>query len=195
MKRLLDIVVTASLLLLAGPCMLVVIVLVRIFDGSPVFFSQTRVGKNGCDFQILKFRTMAHRPPTDGAFDAGDSSRVTRLGKLLRKTKLDELPQLINVLRGEMSLVGPRPEVRKWVDTYPQRWAEILKVRPGITDPASIEFRNEEELLAKAEDAILTYRTEILPRKLSLYEEYVRSQSTMGDFAILVQTLLAIVRR
>lgn len=128
-----------------------------------------------------------------GSFDAGSSVRVTRVGKLLRKTKLDELPQLWNVLVGDMSLVGPRPEVRKWVEAYPERWEKVLIVQPGITDPASIEFRNEEELLAAAPNPEAYYRDVILPRKLDLYEEYVRNHTFGGDIAILIKTFWIVV--
>jgi lipopolysaccharide/colanic/teichoic acid biosynthesis glycosyltransferase len=120
---------------------------------------------------------------------------VTRVGKLLRKTKLDEFPQLWNVLVGDMSLVGPRPEVRKWVEAYPDRWAKVLAVRPGITDPASIEFRNEEELLAAAPNPETYYRKVILPRKLDLYEEYVETRSFWGDVGILLKTVWAVAGR
>ena len=129
-----------------------------------------------------------------GSFDVGSSARVTRVGKLLRKTKLDEFPQLWNVLVGDMSLVGPRPEVRKWVEAYPDRWSKVLAVRPGITDPASIEFRNEEELLAAAPGPETCYRDVILPRKLDLYERYVATQSLGGDIGILFRTMWAVVR-
>jgi len=128
-----------------------------------------------------------------GEFDAGDTSRVTSVGRFLRKTKLDELPQLWNVLKGDMSLVGPRPEVRKWVEVYPERWARVLTVRPGITDPASIEFRHEEKLLATSQDPERTYRDEILPRKLALYEQYVATWSFWGDIAILIKTFWTVL--
>ena len=128
---------------------------ISIFDGLPVFFRQTRVGLLGHDFLLNKFRTMSlTKQSVHGSFDAGDRSRITGIGSFLRKTKLDELPQLWNVLVGDMSIVGPRPEVRKWVDAYPHRWAKVLTIKPGITDPASIFYRNEEELLAHAKEAI-----------------------------------------
>ncbi len=145
---------------------------------------------------LFKFRTMTVRKGTEqGSFDAGSAARVTRVGAFLRKTKLDELPQLWNVLKGDMSLVGPRPEVRKWVEAYPERWARVLTVRPGITDPASIEFRNEEDILAASPDPERTYREVILPRKLDLYEEYVRTRSFWGDVGILLKTVWAVVGR
>ncbi len=130
---------------------------------------------------------------TSGTFEAGDKSRITKTGAFLRKTKLDELPQLWNVLIGDMSLVGPRPEVRKWVDSYPERWAKVLTVKPGITDPASIYYRNEEELLAKADDPEACYRDHILPHKLDLYEEYVRTRSFCGDIYLIVKTIIVIL--
>jgi len=118
---------------------------------------------------------------------------VTGVGKFLRATKLDELPQLINVLMGQMSLVGPRPEVRQWVDAYPERWALVHQAKPGITDPASIQYRNEEEILIASADPQQTYRDEILPAKLDLYEQYVQNRTFFGDLKILFQTFLAVV--
>jgi lipopolysaccharide/colanic/teichoic acid biosynthesis glycosyltransferase len=127
-----------------------------------------------------------------GSFDAGNSSRVTSVGRILRKTKMDELPQLFNVLMGNMSLVGPRPEVEKWTRVYPERWDRVLMVKPGITDNASIEFRDEEELLAESENPEETYRNFILPIKLKLYEQYVDSHSLKGDVEILIKTVKAV---
>ena len=159
---------------LLSPLILCAGLLVLLFDGRPVFFRQIRVGRDGRYFHLIKFRTMTLAAEADkGRFDAGDQSRVTPLGKILRKFKLDELPQLGNVLRGDMSLVGPRPEVPRWVSVYPQKWQYVLKVRPGITDNSSIEFRNEEDLLAQAEDPEAFYRNVILPRKLDFYSRYV----------------------
>lgn len=156
-------------------------------------FRQHRVGLRGGDFVLFKFRTMTVRPGAEqGSFDPGSAARVTGIGQFLRRWKLDELPQFWNVLRGDMSLVGPRPEVRKWVEVYPERWARILTVRPGITDPASIRFRNEEDLLAQSVDPEQTYRNQILPAKLALYEEYIATRSFLGDMAVIIQTALAV---
>jgi len=164
-----------------------------IFDKRPVFFRQRRVGINGSEFLLNKFRTMSLTDQcVGGSFDAGDKSRITRIGSFLRKTKLDELPQFWNVLIGDMSLVGPRPEVRKWVDTYPERWANVLKVKPGISDPASIYYRNEEELLARADDPEAYYKDHVLPHKLDLYEEYVRSRSFLGDIYLIFKTIFSV---
>jgi len=128
-----------------------------------------------------------------GSFDAGDSSRITKIGSFLRRTKLDELPQLWNVLIGDMSFVGPRPEVRKWVETYPERWAKVLTVKPGITDPASIYYRNEEELLTQAADPAAFYRDHILPHKLDLYEEYVQTRTFWRDILLILKTISSVL--
>ena len=193
MKRLFDFLVSLCMLSVLMPVLLLIAACVVIDSGFPVFFIQKRAGKNGKLFSMYKFRTMTVlKEAKQGSFDAGNSSRVTRVGKILRKTKLDELPQLLNVFIGNMSFVGPRPEVKKWVDAYPERWAFVLSVKPGITDNASIEFRNEEEILAAAENPEVAYRDEILPRKLSLYEEYVRNNSFFGDIGILFKTFLSV---
>lgn len=194
MKRALDIGLALVTLLVILPVLGVIAVLVRCESPGPALFRQVRIGKHGKEFTLLKVRTMTE--PVDaqaGTFDAGDNSRVTRIGGILRATKLDELPQLWNVVKGEMSLVGPRPEVRKWVNVYPERWKVVHQVRPGITDPASIAFRNEEELLAGSDDPERLYQDTILPRKLDLYERYVREQSVGRDIKIMMQTVIAVV--
>lgn len=193
-KRSFDIAASLVGLLISLPLLSVIAVAVSLTDGLPILFAQERIGWCGRRFVLYKFRTMRPAPNTQfGSFDAGDASRVTLIGRLLRKTKLDELPQLWNVLRGDMSLVGPRPEVEKWVAVYAKRWDQVHRVRPGITDPASIVFRNEEDILAKAPDPEAAYRDEILPRKLSLYEEYVKNRSFWGDLRIIFQTVAAVL--
>jgi lipopolysaccharide/colanic/teichoic acid biosynthesis glycosyltransferase len=194
MKRLLDMAGALAGLVLLAPLLAAVWLAVILDSGRPVLFRQRRVGRGGREFTLFKFRSMTtRRGAEDGSFDAGSVARVTRVGGLLRKTKLDELPQLWNVLRGDMSLVGPRPEVRLWVAAYPERWARVLGVRPGITDPASIEFRNEEKLLAAAPDPEAFYRTVVLPRKLDLDEQYVATHSLRGDIVILLKTVRAVL--
>ena len=196
MKRILDIVGALPGGVLLSPLLAVVWLAVVLESGLPGLFRQRRMGRGGSEFTLYKFRTMTVQRGTErGSFDVGSSARVTRVGKMLRKTKLDELPQLWNVLVGDMSLVGPRPEVRKWVEAYPEQWTRVLSVRPGITDPASIEFRNEEELLAAAPDPETYYREVILPRKLDLYEEYVETRSFWGDVGILLKTVWAVAGR
>jgi lipopolysaccharide/colanic/teichoic acid biosynthesis glycosyltransferase len=192
-KRLFDIILSCLGLLLSLPLLLIVAGIILTCDGFPILFHQIRVGRNGHDFIVNKFRTMTIlQEGAKGFFDVGNKSRITRVGALLRKTKLDELPQLWNVLKGDMSFVGPRPEVRKWVDAFPERWAKVLVVRPGITDPASIYYRNEEELLAHTDNPAAFYRDHILPHKLDLYEEYVRSRSFFGDIYLIFKTVIAV---
>lgn len=194
-KRLIDILLISFFLWMIVPLYFIAVVMIAIIDGLPIFFVQQRIGLGGEVFQIIKFRTMTVSFQSEcGSFDLGSSSRVTKLGALLRRIKLDELPQLWNVVRGEMTLVGPRPEVRKWVDVYPDRWKKVHQLRPGITDPASITYRNEEQLLAQSSDPEKTYREVVLPHKLSLYEDYVENHSLLGDVKILFQTLVVLVK-
>jgi lipopolysaccharide/colanic/teichoic acid biosynthesis glycosyltransferase len=193
-KRAFDILFSTVGLILASPLYLVIAIVLVVADGFPVLFCQDRVGQHGRLFRIYKFRTMTVAKASNG-FEPGQKSRVTSVGRMLRKTKLDELPQLWNVFVGDMSFVGPRPEVPDWVAAYPDRWAAVHTVRPGITDPAAIEYRNEEELLAAAQDAKLAYRDVILPRKLDMYEAYVRRRTFLGDLRILFQTIAVVVTR
>ncbi|WP_459923054.1 sugar transferase [Desulfatiferula olefinivorans] len=194
MSRFIDFFLSIVILMLFLPILMILSFLIRISDNGPVFFRQYRVGKNCLMFKLYKFRSMSIKNNAeDGSFEPGDNSRVTKLGAFIRKTKLDELPQLINVLKGDMSIVGPRPEVRKWVDVYPERWAWVLTVKPGITDPASIYYRNEEDLLSKAEDPETFYRDHILPDKLDLYEEYVRTRTFWGDVGLIMKTILSVL--
>ncbi|MGP9707027.1 sugar transferase [Brachybacterium sp. AOP24-D1-21] len=193
-KRALDIFGSAGGLLITAPVLLISAAAIAATDGRPVLFRQQRVGRNERAFEILKFRSMRTGAP--GAQVSSDHDpRITRIGAVLRKTKIDELPQLVNVLRGEMSLVGPRPEVPRYVEEWPQELRPvILSVRPGITDPASIAFRNESELLAAAEDPEATYKDEILPQKAAMYADYVRSRTFRGDVQIMLDTVTAVVR-
>lgn len=197
MKRFVDVVAALFGLLLMAPVLVFIALAVRIDSEGPVLFRQTRVGRDGRTFQILKFRSMyhAHHGRDSGAqITAADDPRITRFGALLRRSKLDELPQLINVLRGDMSLVGPRPEVPRYVAMYPpDARAEILSVRPGITDEAAIEFRDESEILGRSVDPERTYIEEILPRKIQLYQDYVRHRSLLSDLLIILRTLRRIV--
>lgn len=196
MKRFVDLFFAGFGLLVTLPFYPIIGLCIVADSPGPIFFRQTRIGRHGRPFKILKFRSMQTVQKDGGPrFDAGDTSRVTKVGGFLRNTKLDELPQLINVLRGEMSIVGPRPEIPKWVDVYPKRWREVLTVRPGITDPASIEFRSEEKILAGYADPEEAYKDIVLPQKLTLYEDYVRNQTIVGDLQILVRTIILLIMR
>jgi FlaA1/EpsC-like NDP-sugar epimerase/lipopolysaccharide/colanic/teichoic acid biosynthesis glycosyltransferase len=194
MKRLLDLVASAVGLLLLWPVFLVAAVLIKLEDGGPVFFRQLRVGRGCRSFMILKFRTMRVDAPSKGpAITVKNDTRITAIGSILRHTKLDELPQLWNVLRGEMSLVGARPEVPRYVDLFRSEYTEILKLRPGITDLASIRYRDESALLAQAEDPEAAYVQRILPEKLKLSRDYVRNASWTYDLQLLFTTLACLV--
>lgn len=194
MKRLLDLLLAALGLLLTSPVQALIALAVRLDSRGPVLFRQVRVGRAGQPFEILKFRTMTAGAVGAAITTKGDA-RVTRVGRVLRSTKLDELPQLWNVLVGEMSLVGPRPEVPQYVALWPSHLRDkILSVRPGITDPASIEFRDEGALLATQVDPERYYREVLLPLKAQTYAEYVDSASLRGDLVILGQTIRAILR-
>ncbi len=162
--------------------------------GNP-FFGQARVGQHGKLFTLYKFRSMRNSKLTKNPqFDPGDSTRVTWFGAIIRKLKIDELPQLWNVIRGDMSLVGPRPEVPMWTEIYPEKWKIIFKVRPGITDPASIAFRNEEDLLKSADDPAAFYQNVILPKKLELSCAYVSRQSITGDCMVILKTIISVIK-
>ena len=190
LKRVLDVLVSAAILCLISPIIAVVALAVLVESGRPILFSQIRVGRNLRKFRILKFRTMRIENNGPSVTIAGDR-RITRVGAILRRTKLDELPQFWNVIRGDMSIVGPRPEVPEYVDLFRARFARILAVRPGITDIASIHYRDEERLLANCENPLMEYRERVLPAKLDLAEKYIRERSIAGDFRIIVQSARA----
>lgn len=190
MPNWLERVLAAAGLVFLSPLLALLATIVWLDSGRPVLFRHRRVGLGGNTFELLKFRTMVvyhGGPPLTRRGEA----RITRAGRVLRRWKLDELPQLVNVLRGEMSLVGPRPEVPQFVNPEDPLWRRVLAVRPGITDPASLEFRNEEELLAAAEDVERYYRDVILPRKLMLSARYLESRTFFSDVKILFQTVTA----
>jgi lipopolysaccharide/colanic/teichoic acid biosynthesis glycosyltransferase len=195
-KRLFDVAGSLLLLIFYGPLLLTVWAVIVVTSGRPAIFRQKRVGQYGRPFTLYKFRTMRPRASHGGpSFEPGDVSRVTPFGRLLRASKLDEWPQLWNVLKGDMSLVGPRPEVPEWVAIYPDKWEVILSVRPGLTDPASILCRDEEALLAGAADPVALYRDVILPRKLDIYRTYVRYHHIMEDGWIIAATIRALFRK
>jgi lipopolysaccharide/colanic/teichoic acid biosynthesis glycosyltransferase/peptidoglycan/LPS O-acetylase OafA/YrhL len=189
-KRCLDLLGAVCGLLLLSPVFLLCALCISADSPGPVYFRQWRVGRHGVPFRIYKFRTMDGRADPNGPLSIRGDTRVTRAGRLLRRYKLDEFPQLINVLLGEMSLVGPRPELPRYVDEYPPRVRQlVLSVAPGMTDPASILYRDEASLLAQAADPDLVYRQTILPAKLAYSMRYVEQRSLRGDVAILIRTL------
>jgi lipopolysaccharide/colanic/teichoic acid biosynthesis glycosyltransferase len=187
-RRLAEIAVAGAGLLLLSPFLAVIALLVLAADGPPVLFRQERIGRLGRPFQILKFRTMRASARGPRITAAGDR-RITAVGVWLRRLKLDELPQLLNVLRGDMSLIGPRPEVPEYVDLKDDLWRRVLQFRPGITDAATLAFRNEEEVLAGAADWNSFYRGVILPRKLALNLRYQENRSTWSDLRLLWLTV------
>ena len=190
MKRTLDIVVSLIGLICFLPLLLVVAILIKLDSTGPIFFRQERIGRRFRPFQILKFRTMIDNAQrTGGLITFGGDPRVTRIGHILRKTKVDELPQLLNVFKGEMSLVGPRPEVPRYVRAFRKEYEEILKVRPGMTDLASLKYRNEEAMLGQSEHPEEEYMKRVLPDKIKLAQDYVRHSSFLFDLSLIFKTL------
>jgi lipopolysaccharide/colanic/teichoic acid biosynthesis glycosyltransferase len=192
MKRALDIVVAALMLVVLAPALVVIACVVRLSGPGPVVYRGWRVGRGGRPFHILKFRTMAPSADKGSEITVNHDPRVTPMGRLLRATKLDELPQLINVLRGEMSLVGPRPESPHYVARYAPEQRAVLGVRPGITGPSQVLFRHEERLLF-GPDPESYYLSAVMPAKLAVDLEYVQHHSLQRDLIILVHTLGALV--
>lgn len=195
MTRLFDILISFFGLLVLSPVLIIVALIIVIDDPGPVFYRQLRVGRYGRDFRIFKFRSMRVNADKAGLITVGDRDpRVTRAGYYIRKYKIDELPQLLNVLIGDMSLVGPRPEVRRYVDLYTEEQRRVLSVRPGITDYASIEYVDENRLLAASDDPDKTYIDEIMPAKIALNMRYI-NHPTLGEYLrILFLTIKAILR-
>ena len=195
MKRLFDVVASGLGLLVLSPLFLILAAWIKLDSKGPVFYRQLRVGRNNKDFRIFKFRSMRVGSDKGSLVTIGGRDpRVTRSGYWIRKFKLDELPQLINVFVGDMSLVGPRPEVRHYVDYWTPNQMHVLDVRPGITDPASIKFRNENELMEQAEDPEKYYIEVIMQEKNNLYLEYVENHSFFGDIGLIFKTFWVIAK-
>ena len=193
-KRFLDWTISFVILVLLLPLLLIIAITIKLNSKGPVFYLQTRVGFRGNDFQILKFRTMYTGSDKSGLLTVGgNDSRITTAGLFLRKYKIDEFPQLINVLIGDMSLVGPRPEVRKYVNLYTDEQKKVLMVKPGITDYASIQFANENEILGNATDPEKEYINVIMPAKLQLNLKYIQENGFIKDVKILAATLARII--
>ena len=194
MKRLFDILASGCGLLVLSPIFIIVAIWIKLDSPGPVFYRQTRVGRHNKDFRIFKFRSMRVGSDKGSLVTIGGRDpRVTRSGYFIRKFKIDELPQLINVFTGDMSLVGPRPEVRHYVNYWTPDQMRVLDVRPGITDPASIRFRNENELLEKARDPERYYIDVIMQEKIKLYLEYVEKSSFWYDIKLIFQTFKVII--
>jgi len=194
-KRLFDVLAAGAGLLVLAPLLLAVGLWIKLDSAGPVLFRQVRIGRHGVPFDIYKFRTMGDRPDNGRQLTVGQDPRVTRAGRFLRHYKLDELPQLLNVLEGTMSLVGPRPEVPRYVECYPPAArSTVLSVRPGITDLAAIQYKDESTILGQARDPERAYIETILPIKLEFYQRYVRERSFWLDLQIIFRTLAAIVR-
>lgn len=193
LKRLFDIVASFCGIVILFPLVVIVSILIKLTSKGPVLFKQVRVTKNGRLFKIYKFRTMRENSEGNKQITVGNDSRITGVGHILRKTKLDELPQLFNVLKGEMSLVGPRPEVPKYVELYTEEQREILKVSAGITDYASIYFSNESELLGEAENPEEFYIKKIMPYKIELNKKYIKEIGIVTDIKLIILTILKIL--
>jgi lipopolysaccharide/colanic/teichoic acid biosynthesis glycosyltransferase len=193
-KRIFDIAFSLIAIIILLPLFIVIALYVWIDSEGGVFYRQTRVGKNNKDFKLFKFRTMHINADKLGLLTIGNNdNRITKAGYWLRKYKIDEMPQVINVFIGDMSFVGPRPEVRKYVNLYNQQQLSVLSIRPGITDWASIEFRNENEVLAGYPDPEAAYIDIVMPRKLFLNMEYIKKRSVILDVKIILKTLSKII--
>lgn len=196
MKRAFDFIVALSALILLAPLFIIICVIILFTMGRPIFYRQVRFGKGAVPFKIIKFRSMVRAADRQGPTLTTDGDpRITTVGRLLRRTKIDELPQLLNVLWGDMSLVGPRPEVPEYVRLYSDQQLKVLSVRPGLTDPASIVYRDEEKVLARYNDAEKIYAEKIMPAKLKLNLSYIEKATFLTDLGIIIKTLQKLFQR
>jgi len=194
-KRVFDIILSFLILLVLSPFLILISLFVFVYSGFPILYSQKRVGKEWKEFQILKFRTMVNGADKVGSqLSSEDDVRITPMGRFLRKYKLDELPQFINVIKGDMSIVGPRPEVFEFAEKFKKDFDYILKVKPGISDFASIKYRNEAVLLNGVSNKEEKYIDEILPEKIDFSKQYIRKHTILLDFKIILLTIFSIVR-
>jgi lipopolysaccharide/colanic/teichoic acid biosynthesis glycosyltransferase len=191
MKRIFDIIVSLAGLVVLLPLFLVVAIAIKLDSPGPIFFRQRRMGREFRPFFIYKFRTMVQDAPARGiSLTVGGDPRITPLGRYLRQTKVDELPQLINVLKGDMAVVGPRPEVPRYVELFRKDYEEILKLRPGITDLASLKYRDEAAILGQSDDPEEEYVSRVLPEKIQLAKDYVNQSSLLFDVIVIFKTLI-----
>ena len=196
LKRKIDIVLSLVGLIVLSPLFIIIIILIKTTSKGPIFYTQERYGKDFKLFKIIKFRSMVTNADKKGLLITKENDpRVTKFGRFLRKTKCDELPQLINTLKGNMSFIGPRPEVKKYVMIYRDDYKKILSISPGITDNASLQYINEEKLLNEEEDSEALYINTILPKKISLYKEYISDISIKKDFIILLKTIMKVLHK
>ena len=194
MKRFLDVILSALVLVILSPLFIIIAIIITCESRGGVIYSQTRVGRYNKDFKLLKFRTMYTGSDQKGLITVGEhDARITRFGYFLRKSKMDEFPQLLNIIKGDMSIVGPRPEVRHYVDMYTEKQMKALSVRPGLTDFASLVYIDENKLLENQEDPEEFYIKEMMPRKLELNLKYIEQQSVKTDAILIFKTLKAIV--
>jgi lipopolysaccharide/colanic/teichoic acid biosynthesis glycosyltransferase len=195
MKRLIDLLISLIMILLLSPLIFFVIILIKLLMGSPIFFIQNRIGINGVGFNIIKFRTMINNqhPKSFSNVTTSEDIRVTKLGKILRKTKIDEIPEFINVILGDMSIVGPRPEIPEYISKLNDKEKIILNVKPGITGPATLKYINEEEILSKQSNPEEYNEKNIYKDKISLNIDYVNKLSTIRDFKIMLLTFWSII--
>jgi len=194
LKRLADIIISLTAIVLLLPIFIIISIAIIMSSGIPVFYLQERIGKDWKKFKIIKFRTMVNNAEKIGpGISSSYDKRITPIGKILRKFKIDELPQLINVLKGDMSIIGPRPELLKYISRYENEYSKILKVKPGISDYASVKFRDEASILQTAEDSESFYLKDILPEKIKLYNKYIEEMNFFVDIKILFLTFKAIL--
>lgn len=193
-RRAFDVTASVAGLLVLSPLLALIAIAIATTSRGPILFRQWRVGRHGAPFQILKFRTMRRDAESlGGQLTYGQDPRITNVGAILRATKLDELPQLLNVIKGEMALVGPRPEVPRYVDLYTEHQRRVLDVLPGITDPASIHYRRESDVLAAASDPEAAYIDVVMPHKLELNLSYLESRTLWSDLGVIIATLLRLI--
>ena len=189
-KRVFDVVVSLGALIVLFPFLLLISIWIKLSSKGAIFYKQERVGKEFRPFMLYKFRSMVVNADKIGpGVTSGDDPRITKIGKTLRQTKIDELPQLLNVLKGDMSVVGPRPELMKFVESQKEAYKKVLSVKPGITDNASIAYRDEEEIMKQYDDKERAYIEEVLPQKIKLYNEYINNISFVNDCKLILQTL------
>lgn len=188
-KRIFDIVSSVVVLLICSPLLVFISIWIVLDSKGGVFYKQIRIGKDKKEFRLLKFRSMRPNSDKSGQLTVGNDSRVTKVGRFIRKYKLDELPQLINILKGDMSVVGPRPEVPKYVNLYTQEQLKVLTVLPGLTDYASIEYLDEQKVLGKAENPEKKYIEDVMPKKLALNLKYINEQNLRVDLHLIFKTI------